>query len=73
MEAVTRFVKRSPLNAVHECVLGVLAQEVPPTMVSWSSGTMAIPWPACTSISALDRTTGSAAICDEKPASEPTR
>ncbi len=32
MEAVTRFVKRSPLNAVHECVLGVLAQEVPPSM-----------------------------------------
>jgi hypothetical protein len=34
MEAVTRFVKRSPLNAVHECVLGVLAQEVPPTMAT---------------------------------------
>ena len=30
MEAVTRFVQRSPLDAVHECVLGVLAQEVAP-------------------------------------------
>jgi hypothetical protein len=32
MEAVTRFVQRNSLNAVHECVLGILAQEVPPTM-----------------------------------------
>jgi hypothetical protein len=30
MEAVSRFVKRSPMDAVLECVLGVLAQEVPP-------------------------------------------
>jgi protein phosphatase len=34
MEAVNRFVQRSPLNAVHECVLGVLAEEVAPTMES---------------------------------------
>jgi protein phosphatase len=32
MEAVTRFVQRNSLDAVHECVLGVLAQEVAPTM-----------------------------------------
>jgi protein phosphatase len=31
MEALTRFVQRSPLNAVHQCVLGVLALEVAPT------------------------------------------
>lgn len=32
MEAVSRFVKRRPMDAVLECVLGVLAQEVPPIM-----------------------------------------
>jgi hypothetical protein len=30
MEAVERFVKRSPMEDVHRCVLGVLAQEVAP-------------------------------------------
>jgi hypothetical protein len=30
MEAVNRFVKRNAMDAVHECVLGVLAQEVAP-------------------------------------------
>jgi hypothetical protein len=30
MEAVERFTKRNSLDAVHECVLGVLAQEVAP-------------------------------------------
>lgn len=30
IEAVRRFVKRDSMNAVHDCVLGVLAQEVPP-------------------------------------------
>jgi hypothetical protein len=32
MEAVTRFVQRNSLDAVHECILGVLAQEVAPKM-----------------------------------------
>lgn len=32
IEAVTRFVQRSSLDAVYECVLGVLAQEVAPAM-----------------------------------------
>jgi protein phosphatase len=30
MEAVNRFVKRSPMEDVHQCLLGVLAQEVAP-------------------------------------------
>lgn len=30
MEAVNRFVQRSSVEAVHECLIGVLAQEVPP-------------------------------------------
>lgn len=30
IEAVTRFVQRNSMNAVHQCVLGVLAQEVAP-------------------------------------------
>jgi protein phosphatase len=32
MEALNRFVQRNPLEAVHECLLGILAQEVAPTM-----------------------------------------
>jgi hypothetical protein len=32
MEAVTRFVQRNSIEAIHECLLGVLAQEVAPKM-----------------------------------------
>jgi protein phosphatase len=32
IEAVARFVQRKPAEAVHECILGLLAQEVAPAM-----------------------------------------